>query len=199
MKSSKHKDEDLQSKLDVFSTKEVSCVVHWVLSRLWEVHHPLSLQAPFGGAAEEVGSVFSVFCRKETIEEYVKKVKEEHNALQRSDRNSQEHRLMCSGFGHWIPKGQAAGDVAGASGDSWEGGVGGESRERGECEGGGGEDWGWFLYGRVAVILRVCFVLFSSCNLKELFEALSFCDDLRHLQMESNSLIFRRKVFQALS
>ena len=28
MKSSNHKDEDLQSKLDVFSIKEVSCVVH---------------------------------------------------------------------------------------------------------------------------------------------------------------------------
>ena len=65
-----------------------------------------------------MGSVFSVICRKETIEEYVKKVKEEHNALQKSDRNSQEHRLMCSGFGHWIPEGQAAGDDAGASGDS---------------------------------------------------------------------------------
>ena len=177
MKSSKHKDEDLQSKLDVFSTKEVSCVVHWVLSRLWEVHHPLSLQVPFGGAAEEVGNVFSVFCRKETIEEYVKKVKEEHTTLQKSDRDSQEHRLMRSGFGHWIPEGQAAGDVAGASGDSWEGGVGGESRERGECEG-GGEDWGWFLYGRVAVILRVCCALFSNCDLKELLEALRFCDYL---------------------
>ena len=65
-----------------------------------------------------MGSVLPVFCRKETIEEYVKKVKEEHNALQKSDRDSQEHRLMGSGFGRWIPEGQAAGDVAGASGDS---------------------------------------------------------------------------------
>ena len=50
-----------------------------------------------------MGSVLPVFCRKETIEEYVKKVKEEHTTLQKSDRDSQEHRLMCSGFGHWIP------------------------------------------------------------------------------------------------
>ena len=73
-----------------------------------------------------------VFCRKEVIAEYVKKVKEEHNAMQKSDCGGERNALICSGLGHWVPKRQAAGDAARAEGDSREGGAGGESRERGE-------------------------------------------------------------------